>query len=202
MREKSTDFVVLGILAVGGDLSGYEIRQWIETAIGFFWRESFGQIYPALKRLSDAKLVKALPGEGARGTRRYRVTPAGRAALKVWLQRAPKAEVPRNELLLKLFFGAVTGASSARAFLSDAAKAQVKRVGAIQAAEALVIGEDRAADTLVYSLITILSGQFVYAARLQWAKAAIDLIDAHESGGNEAVLRAYAKAKRGMMKGE
>jgi DNA-binding PadR family transcriptional regulator len=202
MREKSTGFVVLGILAVGGELSGYEIRQWIAQAIGFFWNESFGQIYPELKRLAAAKLVKALPGEGARGAKRYRITPAGRAEVQRWLQRAPKAERQRNELLLKLFFGPVTGLGASRAFLAEAEAMHAKRVAAIQAAEDLVIAQDRTADTLVYSLITVMSGQFVYAARLEWARAAQALLDARESGGNEAVLRAYTRAKRRIAKGE
>jgi len=202
MREKSTGFVVLGILAIGGDLSGYEIRQWVQQAIGFFWSESFGQIYPELRRLSDAKLIKALADEGARGAKRYRITAAGREALRRWLQRAPNAERQRSELLLKLFFGAVTGLPTARSFLTEAARAQEKRVGAMQAAEQLVVREDRASDNLVYSLITILSGQIVYAARLEWARASLALLDAHESGGNEAVLRAFAKAKRRGPKGE
>lgn len=201
MREKSTGFVVLGILAVGGDLSGYEIRQWVAQAIGFFWSESYGQIYPELRRLSGAKLIKALAAEGARGAKRYRITAAGREELRRWLQRAPGAERQRNELLLKLFFGAVTGPASARSFLAEAVRAQEKRVGAIQAAEELVIREDRGSDNLVFSLITILGGQFVYAARLEWARASLALLDAYESGGNEAVLRAYAKAKRRAPKG-
>lgn len=197
MRERSTGHVILGILAVGGDLSGYEIRQWIAQAIGFFWSESFGQIYPELQRLAKARLIKALPGEGkGREVKRYRIAPAGRAELERWLSQPPQAERPRNELLLKVFFGSVSGAPGARAFLEDAVKAQTARRQGIAAAEELVLREDRGADTLVYSLIAILSGQFVFAARLQWAQAALALLDAHEAGGNEAVLRAYAKAKK------
>ena len=81
----------------------------------------------------------------------------------------------------------------------DAAKAVAGRREAIAAAEELVIREDRAAGTLVYSLITILSGQYVFAARLEWARAAMAMLDARSTGGNEAVLRAYAKAKKRMM---
>lgn len=190
----------MGILAVGGDLSGYEIRQWVAQALGFFWSESFGQIYPELKRLSKAGLIKALPSPGkGREVKRYRITAAGRGELERWLARAPQAERPRNELLLKLFFGSVTGREAAREVLDAAAKAMAARRGAIAAAEDLVIREDRAAETLVYSLITVLSGQFVFAARLEWARAAMAMLDAHAAGGNEAVLRAYAKAKKRMM---
>jgi DNA-binding PadR family transcriptional regulator len=200
MRERSTGHVVLGILAVGGDLSGYEIRQWISQAIGFFWSESFGQIYPELRRLAKARLIKALRGESkGREVKRYRITPAGRTELDRWLARAPQGSRPRNELLLKLFFGSVAGAETVRGFLDEAAKALAARRAAIAAAEELVIREDRAAETLVYSLTTILNGQFVLAARLEWARAAMMMLDAHATGGNEAVLRAYAKAKKRMM---
>ncbi|NOT39191.1 MAG: PadR family transcriptional regulator [Alphaproteobacteria bacterium] len=197
MRERNTGHVILGILAVGGDLSGYEIRQWVAQAIGFFWSESFGQIYPELQRLTKARLIKALPGEGkGREIKRYRIAAAGRAELERWLARAPRPERPRNELLLKIFFGPVAGAPGVRAFVDEAAKVQSARRQSIAAAEDLVIREDRAADTLVYSLITVLSGQFVTAAREAWARASLDLLDAHEAGGNKAVLRAYAKAKK------
>jgi DNA-binding PadR family transcriptional regulator len=197
MREGSTGYVVLGILAIGGDLSGYQIRQWVEQAIGFFWSESFGQIYPALKHLAAAKLIKALPqANGGRGARPYRITPAGREALRRWLQRAPKTERPRNELLLKLFFGAVTGSGRAQDFLAEAARGLEGRVRAITAAEQLIIEEDRASPNLVFSLITVMSGRLVYAARLEWVRSSLKLLEAQAQGGNEAVLRAYAKAVR------
>lgn len=200
MRKRSTGHVVLGILAIGGDLSGYEIRQWIAQALGFFWSESFGQIYPELRRLAKAGLIKSLPSPGkGREVKRYRITAAGRGELERWLVRAPQAERPRNELLLKLFFGSVAGPEAANGFLDAAAKAFATRGAAIAAAEELVIREDRAAETLVYSLITILNGQFVLAARREWARAAMAMLDARAAGGNEAVLRAYAKAKKRMM---
>ena len=199
MRERSTGHVILGILAVGGDLSGYEIRQWIEQAIGFFWSESFGQIYPELQRLSKARLIKALPGEGkGREVKRYRITAAGRAALEQWLAQSPQSERPRNELLLKVFFGSVAGADNIRPFLDSAAKGMEARRKGIEAAEDLVAREDRSAETLVYSLVTLLSGRLVYAARLEWVRASLALLDAHAAGGNEAVLRAYSKLKKRM----
>ncbi len=202
MRERSTGHVILGILAVGGDLSGYEIRQWIDQAIGFFWSESFGQIYPELGRLAKAKLIKALPADRkGREVKRYRITAQGRAELERWLAQEPQAERPRNELLLKTFFGSVAGASNIRGFLQEAERAMGARCKGIAAAEDLVVREDRGADTLVYSLITILSGQAVYAARRAWAEAAVELLDAHVAGGNDAVLRAYARAKKRILAG-
>ena len=202
MREKSTGFVILGILASGGDLSGYDIRQWIEQAIGFFWSESFGQIYPELKRLAKDGLIKPVAPEGkGRDVKRYRITPAGRAALRKWLDAPPVSERPRSELLLKVFFGASADPSTVRRFIMEAGAQAARRLKAMKAAEALVLREDRASRDLAYSLITILNGQHAAAARIAWSQSALRLLEANESGGAEAVLRTYARV-RSATKGE
>lgn len=202
MREKSTGFVILGILASGGDLSGYEIRQWIEQAIGFFWSESFGQIYPELKRLAKEGFVKPLAAEGqGRDVKRYRITAAGRSALRKWLDAPPVAERPRNELLLKVFFGASADPAAVRSFIEEAGAQAARRLEALKGAEALVLREDRAAKDLAFSLITILSGQHAAAARIDWSQSALKLLDANDAGGAEAVLRSFARI-RSAMKGE
>ena len=48
-KENRSKYAVLGMLATGPK-SGYDIKQTIETSIGHFWNESYGQIYPILKR--------------------------------------------------------------------------------------------------------------------------------------------------------
>src|SRR5437868_15510344 len=86
-------------------MSGYDIRATIAESIAYFWTESYGQIYPTLKRLAKDKLVTRR-GELARGRQRnvYSITDAGREALAEWLRRPAEARPPRNELLFKLFF--------------------------------------------------------------------------------------------------
>jgi PadR family transcriptional regulator AphA len=199
MREKSTGFVILGILASGGDLSGYQIRQWIEQAIGFFWSESFGQIYPELKRLSKEGLVKPLAAEGqGRDVKRYRITAAGRTVLRKWLDTPPVSERPRSELLLKVFFGVSADPAAIRAFIVQAGAQATRRLAALKGAEAMVLREDSAAKDLAFSLITILSGQHAAAARIAWSQSALKLLDANEAGGADAVLRSHARIKSAM----
>ena len=53
----STPNALLGLLSLG-PMSGYDIRQLIPRSIGYFWNESYGQIYPGLKRLAAAGLVE------------------------------------------------------------------------------------------------------------------------------------------------
>ena len=153
-------------------------------------------------RLAKEGLVKPLPTEGeGRDVKRYRITPAGRGALRKWLDAPPVAERARNELLLKVFFGASADASAIRCFIEEAGVQAQRRLEALKGAEALVLREDRASGDLAYSLITILSGQHAAAARIAWSQSALKLLDANESGGPAAVLRNFARL-RTTMKGE
>ena len=102
--ETSTDFAILGMLTLK-PMSGYEIRQLMSQRIAHFWSESYGQLYPALKKLEAAKLVtkRTEPGQ-KRDKHIYTITEVGRESLQEWLATAPKPQPARSELLLKLFF--------------------------------------------------------------------------------------------------
>ncbi|HWK31723.1 MAG TPA: PadR family transcriptional regulator [Terriglobales bacterium] len=102
--EKSTDFAILGMLTIK-PMSGYEIRQVIGQNLAHFWSESYGQLYPSLKKLEAAGLVtkRTEPGQ-KRDKHIYTITSVGRERLREWLVIEPKPQPPRSELLLKLFF--------------------------------------------------------------------------------------------------
>ena len=103
----STPNALLGLLSMG-PMSGYDIRALIQRSIAHFWSESYGQIYPSLKRLAVAGLVekKTERQKGRPDRHVYSLTAAGRSRLKEWIKVSPAEEVHRSELLLKLFFGA------------------------------------------------------------------------------------------------
>ena len=107
MERSRTAYVILGILAWEDYQSGYEIRKTIETSVGFFWGESYGQIYPTLKRLiAEGLILSHNPAAtGRRQSREYCITPAGRRQLQAWLAVPYRDDPPRDEFLLKLFFG-------------------------------------------------------------------------------------------------
>jgi len=112
MKGKRTDFVILGILSLGDNKSGYEIRKGIEQSVGSFWGESYGQIYPSLRRLTAQGLVveRSPAGKPKKKRREYAITERGRNAFREWLRRPFQNDPPRNEFLLKLFFGGEAGA--------------------------------------------------------------------------------------------
>ncbi len=112
VEKTTTTEALLGMLSLG-PMSGYEIRQRIEMSIGNFWNESFGQIYPALSKLRKQGLVE-VEETGRAGRKVYSLTPAGRERLASWLAVMPSVRKPRNEMLLKLFFGSNGSLEDAR----------------------------------------------------------------------------------------
>lgn len=90
-----------------GPLSGYEIKKIVDVRFSFFWNESFGQIYPQLKKLSEEELIKELPlkePENGKVSRKYSITDRGINELKEWLKEPVEKEMVRYEILLKLYF--------------------------------------------------------------------------------------------------
>ena len=104
MELTSTAYVILGLLRKGPK-SGYEIKSVVDHSTRFFWAASYGQIYPELRRLSDAGLIegKQTP-QGGRKRTMYRLTGEGRRELRRWLDVEPEVFELRDEALLKLFF--------------------------------------------------------------------------------------------------
>jgi len=107
-NRTTTADALMGLLSLG-PMSGYQIRQLIDESIGNFWTESYGQIYPTLKRLAAEGMVTFTTeqAEGRAERKVYALTAAGRERLRDWLNLPAHQRVPRNELLLKLFFGSL-----------------------------------------------------------------------------------------------
>jgi DNA-binding PadR family transcriptional regulator len=100
--------VILGMLKLGVG-TGYDVKKAIDTSTRFFWTASYGQIYPELKRLRKAGLVRAKEEPRGKVKRTvYSLTPKGERALHEWLTDSENVifEV-RDEGLLRLFFGDV-----------------------------------------------------------------------------------------------
>jgi PadR family transcriptional regulator AphA len=116
MELSNTAYVILGMLR-HQPRSGYEIKAAVDNSTRFFWAASYGQIYPELKQLDEAGLVKGeADPPGGRKRTVYRLTAAGRKELRRWLKRPAETFELRDEGLLKLFFsGAASPQSAAEA---------------------------------------------------------------------------------------
>jgi PadR family transcriptional regulator, regulatory protein AphA len=108
-----TAYVILGMVR-SEPKSGYEIKAMVDNTTRFFWAASYGQIYPELKRLSEAGLVVGVDAStGGRRRTVYEITADGEEELKAWLRQPPETFEMREEGLLKLFFADALPAAEA-----------------------------------------------------------------------------------------
>jgi len=105
-RPNPTEFAILGLLAEA-PRSGYDIKKEVEERLSHFWSESYGHIYPMLRRLHERGLVvkEVERQEGKPDRNVYQITDEGRSALEAWFAEPPPPIRPRNEFLLRLFLG-------------------------------------------------------------------------------------------------
>ena len=105
-KDRKIDLVILGLL-FHEDLTGYDIKKRIDGAISFFWKGSFGNIYPALSDMEKSGLVEKqrMDNSGRREKILYHITDQGIAELKAWLNVEQATNDLKYETLLKLYFG-------------------------------------------------------------------------------------------------
>lgn len=106
MSEKvsPTTYGLLGLLAIRS-WTGYELTTQLHRSLRFVWSSSEGHIYREQKKLVDlgwASVVKERVGKRHRN--RYQITPAGREALKKWLETEPEEPHFDIEGVLRVFF--------------------------------------------------------------------------------------------------
>jgi PadR family transcriptional regulator AphA len=104
--RNSTEFVMLGAL-MSGSKHGYEVMQFLSSALEPAWRVSTSQLYVLLKRLELEGMVQStLESQESRPSKRvYRITNKGKKIFVDWL-KTPVGHVRdfRTEFLTKLFF--------------------------------------------------------------------------------------------------
>jgi PadR family transcriptional regulator, regulatory protein AphA len=167
-----TRLALLGFLS-WGPLSGYRLKQLIEISISNFWTESYGQIYPMLRQLGREGLAKARTSKGGRSRTTYEITEAGRAELARWLVEAPTPRPPRNELLLKLFFGAYAKPAELRRHLERFRGERAALAARYRETRHMLESIPKPPPHLPYWLITLSYGESEVAAQVRWADAAL-----------------------------
>ncbi|MBB5339072.1 PadR family transcriptional regulator [Tunturiibacter gelidoferens] len=178
----STPNALLGLLSLR-PMSGYDIRQMVAQSIGHFWSESYGQIYPGLKRLAAAGLIekKTERNKGKPDRNLYSLTAEGRERLQEWLKIPVSEEVARNELLLKLFFGAHVSTSVNREHVISNMEFH-QRALKVYTATAKQLRRDEANDpNLPYWLMTLNYGRHYSIAMSKWCRETLAELDEIES---------------------
>jgi DNA-binding PadR family transcriptional regulator len=114
----TTEGVVLGLLSEG-ERSGYDLLKRAEGSVAHMWSPAKSQLYAVLPRLVAAGLATRRDvRQAARPDKQvYRLTRAGRAAVRGWLETAPPKSW--DELLLKVFFAKLSSRAALLRQLDD-----------------------------------------------------------------------------------
>ncbi|MEM7365766.1 MAG: PadR family transcriptional regulator [Pseudomonadota bacterium] len=170
MQKRRTDVVVLTLLRIG-PMTGYQIRDACRTRMTHFWSESFGQIYPTLKRLLVDGHIDHAENQEGRGSA-YRITASGLDKLADWLKEPVAARSVRDELFLKLLGGTLAGAGVPIAHIQQARREAEHRLASAQAGiEALVALGDAVPDSTHWKLVGR-AGELHAKAMLEWCDEA------------------------------
>ncbi len=168
-RENKSKYAVLGFLSMG-PMSGYDIKKMFEQSVINFWSESYGQIYPILKRLVDEGLAtKSVQRQMGKPDRHvYAITERGTRELQAWLTEPPEYQKQRIEILLKLFFGQQGAVRDHIRHVQAFRDFHLRSLEKLDSIEDWVKSDHEENLELRYWLMTVSFGQHVYRALSQW----------------------------------
>jgi len=175
MERSQTAYLILGMLAIESNQSGYDIRKTVACSVNYFWGESYGQIYPTLKRLAAEGLITAEPSQGAgkRQLQRYSITPAGHACLLEWLAKPFRDQPLRDEFLLKLFFAGEAPPAAAISQVREFQNRTRRLLAEVQELEKLARERQAGHPKLPFWMLTLSFGVHQIRSALEWSETAL-----------------------------
>jgi DNA-binding PadR family transcriptional regulator len=172
-----TELAILGLLAWRGEATGYELQKLATGSVGFIWAPARSQLYAVLKRLDAAGLVagRRVAQADRPDKRIFRLTAAGEATLRTWLDEVEAIEPEdRDGILLKVFFGA--GAAQ----LLDYRMRVEERLATYREIELTFEGESGV--PALRRLQTLRLGMALMEASLAWADETLAALAPAEAG--------------------
>ncbi len=104
-QPTTTGFAILGLLAVR-PWSIYELTKQMGRSLRHVWPRAESNVYAEAKRLVDAGFATSFDeAHGSRPRTIYRITDAGREALRGWLGSTSAPSRYESETFLKVLFG-------------------------------------------------------------------------------------------------
>jgi PadR family transcriptional regulator AphA len=175
MKNNRTGYVILGMLSITPSGSGYELHKAIQENFGSFWGESYGQIYPALKQLAAEGLIEPCKPASAPKKRRqeYLLTDAGRVCLREWLALPFQNDPPRNEFLLKLFFGREAANGVPIMHVRELQERNRRMLATLEGIESMARGRELQNPHRPYWMLTLGLGIALTRAALDWGESAL-----------------------------
>ena len=176
-RTSTTRYAIMALLTVQ-PMSGYDVRRALES-IGGFWHESDGQIYPNLKKLVAEGLAdKTVERQDGKPDRHvHTLTSAGQDVLNEWLQVTAVPARLRDELLLKLFFGALLSPEDSRQQLEQYQKQTQENLALYTHLQEALLEHLKDSPDLPFRMMTVRYGISNSQAALDWCTECLQMLE-------------------------
>ncbi len=197
-KGSTTRFALLGLLSLG-PCSGYGLKKLVEESIAHFWSESYGQIYPTLRRLEAERLAtrRREAGRGRPDRQVYALTRAGGRELERWLELPARFEPPRSELLLRMFFGERAPVGSSRRQVEAFRALHGHLLERYDQVERELRARYARHPGLRWWLITLSFGRHRSRAFYDWCEETLAALSRWERGGQGRRARRQEKSRKG-----
>jgi PadR family transcriptional regulator AphA len=135
-RLSPTSYLVLGMVALRGPTTPYDLKRAVGRSVGYFWRFPHTQLYDEPARLATAGLLRAEQEDNGRRRRTYTITPAGIDVLRAWL-RQPTSEhfQLRDVAEIKLFFSELVDVEDVIALAREQVRVHEERLAEYEGIE-------------------------------------------------------------------
>ncbi|MBB5158603.1 PadR family transcriptional regulator [Saccharopolyspora phatthalungensis] len=105
VRLSTTSYVVLGMIALRGPSTSYDLKRAIGHSVGYFWHFPHAQLYSEPKRLEQLGLLEVDEEDDGRRRKTYTITEAGREAVRAWIAEPTNQHFELRDIAeIKLFF--------------------------------------------------------------------------------------------------
>jgi DNA-binding PadR family transcriptional regulator len=173
-KSNKSRFAIMGMLALAPKSSGYDIKKLMEESTQYFWKESYGSIYPVLAGLIEEGLIvqHENTSESERQRNVYELTAEGMVELKGWINKPVEYEQARNEFLLKIFFGELMPLSTSKKHVEEFQKLLIEKNKVYQTIKDKLQIEQKNGSGLSYMLTLDYGIRQVHSA-LEWCQSAL-----------------------------
>jgi DNA-binding PadR family transcriptional regulator len=176
VRPTTTESALLGLLALEGEQSPYDLLKVVEGSVGFFFAPARSHVYDVLPRIERLGWVasREIAQSGRPDKRLYRITRAGRKVLREWVESPDPSEHDRSVVLLKVYFGELVDPAVTVARLEEVLGWARERHELFLAMDARNLGNDAE----FFPLLTLRHGIEQSGATVRWAEEALARIHA------------------------
>lgn len=134
VRLSTTSYVVLGMIALRGPSTPYDLKRAVGHSVGYFWHFPHAQLYSEPDRLADLGLLELATEDTGRRRKTYSITETGLAALRAWLSTPTNEHFQMRDVAeLKLFFNEVGAPSDVSALAAEQIRQHLERIAVYDA---------------------------------------------------------------------